>query len=178
MSEVTTTQKRSAFEYDNVYQGYYDGSLFSPSDYDFLVLKYNGDYYAISSPSISYTDSGFLIANGGASIKYDSSSMRWGSESSNDYLPSSAWSSDGVVHYSDIQVMAQSFDSSKQHYYTPAQFRAGSIYAPTGNLFDGIYSYNVLSEVLNLLPVVLLCLIGFIGIRKGIRFIFGFLKGS
>lgn len=178
MSEVTTTQKRSAFEYDNVYQGYYQGSLFTPGDYDYLVLKYNGDYYAISSPSISYTDSGFLISNGGNSIKYDSSSMRWGSDSSHDPLPSSAWSSEGVVPYSNIQVMAQSFDSSKQHYYTPAQFRAGSVYAPTGNLFDGIYSYNVLSEVLNLLPVVLVCLIGFIGIRKGIRFVSGFLKGA
>lgn len=177
MSDVTTTQKRSAFEYDNVYQGFYEGSLFINGNYDYLVLKYSGDYYAISNPSITFAENGISMVNGGASIKYDSSTMRWGTQSSVIPLPSSAWS-DGVIPYSNVQVMAQSVDSTKQHYYTPAQFRAGSVYAPTGNLFDGIYSYNVLSEVLNLLPVVLVCLVGFVGIRKGIRFVSGFLKGA
>lgn len=175
MSDVTTSQKRSVFEYDNVYQGYYQGSLFTPGDYDYLVLKYSGDYYAISNPSITFGENGISMVNGGGSIKYDSSTMRWGSESSHDPLPSSAWSN-GVIPYSNVQVMAQSVDSSKQHYYTASQFRAGSVYAPSGNLFDGIYSYNVLSEVLNLLPVVLVCLAGFIGIRKAIRYLSILLK--
>lgn len=182
MSEVTTTQKRSAFEYDNVYFGYYSGKIFSSSYPYHLVIKYQNDYYAVNSFYGEYTDTGIILGDGGTSIKYESDIMKWGCIEEDgyityNYLPDSAFEN-GELAFSKVTILSQDLDSSKSSYYTTEQFISGNVYAPTGNLFDGIYSYNVLSEVLNLLPVVLVCLIGFIGIRKGIRFIFGFLKGS
>ena len=112
-------------------------------------------------------------------VRYNASTRKWGgviSTQSPDICGYDLQTHE--IPYSGISIMAHNLDSNMRNYYTSEQFQNGYINAPTGNLFDGIYSYNVLSEVLNLLPVGLVCLIGFIGIRKGIRFIFGFLKGA
>lgn len=175
MSDTVTTTK-SLWFYDNVYQGYYDGQLFRSDLPDYMVIKYLDDYYAISNPDINFTENGITMANGGNSIKYDSSSMRWGSDSSIVPLPSSAWVN-GEIPFTNITIFSQNIDRNKPNYYTSEQFRSGNVYAPTGSIVDGIYTVNVLSGVLGVLPVLLVVLVGFIAIRKGISFFNGLWKG-
>lgn len=172
--EITTT--KSVWFYDNVYEGYHQGTLFSDQMPCYLVLKYQNDYYAISNPNIQFTETGITLQNGGSSIKYDAASMRWGSSNTFTPLPSAAWSA-GEIPFSNISICSQNIDSSKPAYYSTAQFRSGNVNAPTGSIVDGIYTHNVLDGVLGVLPVLLVVLIGFIAIRKGIAFLGNLLKG-
>ena len=49
--ETVTTTAPSVWFYDNVYSGYHSGNIFVSDDPYHMILKYNADYYAISSPA-------------------------------------------------------------------------------------------------------------------------------
>lgn len=172
MSETT----KSVWFYDNVYSGYHEGNLFDLTKPDYLVIKYHNDYYAISNPDINFTETGFTLAHGGSSIKYDSNTMRWGSENTFTPLPSAVYEN-GEIPFSNVSITAQNIDPQKAAYYSTAQFRSGSVYAPTGSIVDSIYTVNVLGGVLGLLPILLAALVVFVAIRKGILFLYNLLKG-
>ena len=57
-------------------------------------------------------------------------------------------------------------------------FSSGSVLSGTGNSFDSLATYSVLSEIFGLLPVLLLVLVGYIGIRKGIASIRSLLSAA
>lgn len=178
MSETTvvTTEWHSAFLYDNVDFRYHSGTLFPSSMTDYMIIRYDGNIYAISNDNIRYEETGIRLANGGSSIMYYPDTRTWGSDQASS-LPLAAYEN-GVLLYENIEVMAQNISRSHMHYFTTEQFRSGDIYAPTGSMFDDIYTSDVLGGVVQLLPVVLVVLTGYLSIRKGIKFITSYLRAG
>lgn len=171
MSVETT---KSVWEYDAQYFQGFDTNV--P---DCIVLRYNGDYYAISNADITFTSTGICLTNYTSYVRYNSSTRKWGgviSTQSPDICGYDLQTHE--IPYTGIYIMAQNLDPNMKNYYTSEQFRNGYIYAPAGTIVDGIYTHNVLDGVLGVLPVLLVVMIGFIAIRKGVLSLFNFMKGA
>lgn len=177
MSETTVTTKPVWF-YDNVDRFYYEGNLFPSSEKDYLVIRYNGDLWAISRSHMKLTETGIKLGYGGSEIKYDSETRKWNHQGniSENYLPDSAFVN-GELPYDRITILAQNLDRNLQSYYTTEQFRSGNINAPTGSIVDSIYTHSVLGGVTGVLPLLLAVMVIYVSIRKGLSFLMNLLKG-
>ena len=173
MSDVVTTEWHSVFSYDNVDYSYFSGNLFPADCPDYMVIGYNGSIYAISNPDIVFAESGFSLSNGGGVALYDTISHSWGVRAA--VLPVDLFQN-GMIPYSSVEIYAQNISRSTPHFFTTNQFHSGDIYAPTGSVFDGMYTTDTLGGVLGVLPAVLFVLCGFIAIRKGIEFVVSLLR--
>lgn len=170
MSVETT---KSVWEYDAQYFQQIDSNV--P---DYIVLRYNGDYYAISNADISFTSTGIRLTNDTSYVHYNANTRKWGTTittASPDICGYDLQTHE--IPYSGIYIMAQNVEPNMKNYYTSEQFRSGYIYAPAGTIVDGIYTHNLLDGVLGVLPFLLVVLIGFNAIRKGIAFLGNLLKG-
>lgn len=169
VTTTTTTEWHSAFDYDNVDWHYHMGNLFPDSISDYMVIRANNNLYAISYDNIRYTDTGIQLGNGYINAMYYSDTCSWRSPTGDNLL--SYVFQDGVLPYESIEILAQNVSRSHDHYFTTDQFRSGSINAPTGSYFDSIYLSSPVTEIINLLPIVLPILILFIASRKAIAFL-------
>lgn len=57
-------------------------------------------------------------------------------------------------------------------------FASGSVISSTGNAFDSIAGVSAFAEIVGVLPVLMVVLVGYIGIRKGVSFVRSKLQGA
>ena len=176
MPDVTTSW-RSVFEYDNVRSNYFSGNLF-PSIYSqYAVVNFNGALYAFAGNNIQLSDSGLIPGYGCTYVQYHPDTGLWGQS---DLISDTVAIQEALADSSVLPcyVMAQNLSSLSWNYYSSDSFHKGYIYAPTGNLFDGIYVGNVFSEVFALIPVLLVVFVSALGIRKAVSSLIILLKGA
>ncbi len=97
----------------------------------------------------------------------------WSSTFSYD-IDSASWIQDNAArpfYFSSSQLLAQDWSDSVAHYLSTDQLYSYSVPAPAGSVFDSIYVYSPVNEVVNLLPVAVPVLILFLGIRKALAFL-------
>ena len=173
MSE--TTSKPSIWFYDNVRFNYMSGYLFPSSYSQYLIVDLDGRLYAVSGNHISLRDSGVSLGYGYETVQYHPDTGLWGQPnllSDSVYLETQI--DDGFLA---CDVLCQNLDQSKIRFFSSEQFRSGNINAPTGSIIDSIYTSSPLDGVIAVLPVILIVLVGFFGIRKGISFVISRLRG-
>ncbi len=173
MSEVVTTEKTSAFALD-------PPSIPSAS-YQTIVQK-NGKYYWIVTTQqpqkLAYRSYGGT--NGlNSTWTYELTSTEWVMISDADNPFHRIVDGLNYLVYDQGKIVAQSWNSAElsSTYYPVSSFTSGSVPAPTGNVFDSIYSYDVFSGILVVLPLMLGDFIRFLAVRKENAFILGKLKG-
>lgn len=173
MAETTTTTEwKSAFALNPPDT--------STGEYQTIAL-HDGVYYWVVSAQQpkQLTSDTFGGLNGiHSNYYYDGSTVSW-VEIEDDQLPFFQVV-DGLywIIYPKSSIVAQSWDRKdlKSTYYTRNQFDSRFVPAPVGNVFDSIYTVDALGGILSVLPVVLAALLGYIAVRKGLRFVSGLLE--
>lgn len=158
--QTATTSKTSPFRYDNNNELTNKNGSFFREDNNY-AFKLDGQYYAVTTwQDIQYDDKYIYPPRTYDLQYYDAASGYWVSETK-DVLEK--------VPISDLT--AQNIDPQLRNYYTTEQFRTSNIPLPMGTVFDSIYTVDALGGILDVLPVLMIVLVGFVGIRKGIGFI-------
>ncbi len=172
MSETTTTEWKSAFS-------------LNPPQLDTssaqTIAKSNGIYYWIvtsEQPEKISSDLYGSLNGFNSCYCYELTDSSWVEISDSDLPFFQVIDGLYYINFPKSSIVAQSWNDAELHttFYPREHFDSRIVPAPVGNAFDSIYTNNVLDEVLALLPVVLLFLAGFIGIRKAIRYLSNLLK--
>ena len=163
MSESTTTLSSFAID-SNPFSN--TGFSVDPNYYH-TIFRDQDTYYFLQQNTTPYISGDSVVLYGSWSFgelsvfRYDPIFLSW------DMYENPA----GSYYISTYQLIAQDWDSSRADFYSYSHFVSWDLPAPLGSSFDAIYVNTPLDEVLGLLPVVLVVIIGFIGIRKSISFI-------
>lgn len=165
---TASTTWRSAFEVDKDFpfagnQGAYPYIILSKSD---GVYYYDGFRHQPSLSDGYYSVDSFY--DRGMHFYYDAAQHVW--------IEESFGLNGRPISASDV--LAQNIYADNDHYYTTADFAAGRVPSPVNSVFDAIYFDTPLDYVLLLLPVVMVSIVLFVGIRKGISFIRSVLNGG
>ncbi len=168
-------QQTSPFFYDNSWDNRHPFG-YNPEEnanYNAFTAEIDGVYYFCMDKTgrqLGFDGEYFNVGLNCNTARYDAESKTW--------IPDSTLGYTILSHVPISAIKSQTLDSSVAHYQTKEQFFDGSVFAPTGTVFDAIYFDSPLDEILPLLSIVFPVLIAAIAIRKGIAFVRERIKGA
>lgn len=173
MADVTTTTEwKSAFALDPPHT--------MGADYQ-TIAKADGTYYWVvtTQQPKKLAVNLFGGTNGlGTTYCYELNNSSWVEVSDSESPFSRVIDGLNYTVFPRSSIVAQTWESSElsSSYYPRENFDSHLVPAPVGNAFDAIYTVDALGGILAVLPVVLVAVIGYLAIRKGLGFVHNILQ--